>query len=220
MGEPTPFLVLFGPPLYVCVVTVPLASSRLTVLSTSVNSSNASCDKNMDARLMCCDHSGWYCRSPRKPLKKHQTGQHSSTAMNDRRGGGEPLWEHVSLCWGRRADHVGTPSEGSCSLQGGGALLTTDRHGPRPLSLPLWLEWPLRLLQWPPPPLLCCIKILAAINAGKMESSIDTLRVPHEVPQVVWIGHAMCDDGALQCNHRFVFSQSLWYQWMNPEEGV
>lgn len=129
-------------------------------------------------------------------------------------------WEHISLCWGCRADHDGTPSGGSCSRQDGGALLTTDRHGPCPLSLPPWLVWPLRLSQWPPPPLLCCIKTLTAINTGKTESFIDTWRVPQEVPQVVRIGHAMCDDGALQCNHRFVFSQSLWYQRMNAEEGV
>lgn len=75
--------------------------------------------------------------------------------------------ERVSLCWGRRADHDGTPSESSCSGQGGRAPLTTGRHGLHPLSLPPWLEWLLRLSQWPPPPLLCCIKTLTILNASK-----------------------------------------------------
>lgn len=133
--------------------------------------------------------------------------------------------ERVSLCWGRRADHDGTPSGSSCSGQGGRAPLTTGRHGLHPLSLPPWLEWLLRLSQWPPPPLLCCIKTLTVLNASKKkkfknETLIDTWRLHHKVPQVVWIGHAMCDDGALQCDHWFVFCQSLWYQWMNSEEAV
>lgn len=75
--------------------------------------------------------------------------------------------QRVSLCWGRRADHDGTPSGSSCSGQGGRAPLTTGRHGLHPLSLPPWLEWLLRLSQWPPPPLLCCIKTLTVLNASK-----------------------------------------------------
>lgn len=42
----------------------------------------------------------------------------------------------------------------------------------------------------------------------------------NKIPQVVWIGHAMCDNSALECNHWFVFCQRLWYRWMNSEEAV
>lgn len=40
------------------------------------------------------------------------------------------------------------------------------------------------------------------------------------VPQVVWIGHPMGDDSALQCNHWFVFCQCLCYWWMNSEDSI
>lgn len=42
----------------------------LTVLSISVYSSDASCDKNRDASSMCCYHGGRHCRAPGQTLKK------------------------------------------------------------------------------------------------------------------------------------------------------
>lgn len=57
----------------------------LTVLSISVNTSNASRDKDRDTSSMCCYHSGRYCCSPRETLKKHHTVQHSNVAPQARR---------------------------------------------------------------------------------------------------------------------------------------
>lgn len=46
------------------------------------------------------------------------------------------------------------------------------------------------------------------------------MHITQEVPQVVRVGHAMCDDGALQRHHRLVVCQRLCYQRMNSEQGL
>lgn len=131
------------------------------------------------------------------------------------------VWAEVSLCWWRRADLGGTPS-GSCrSGRGGRAPLRTNPHRLHPRSLPRWPEWLPLLSQWPPPPWPCCGE-LQSLSFGLKQ------RVPEftdsrrwfEAPQVVWIGHAMCDDGALQRHHRLVVGQCLRDSWMNSEEAV
>lgn len=48
----------------------------------------------------------------------------------------------------------------------------------------------------------------------------DETRQTAWIPQVVWIGHAMCNNSALKCNNRFVFCQRLWYRRMNSEETL
>jgi len=64
------------------------------------------------------------------------------------------IWDisaEVSLCWSHKADHVVTPLEGSWIGRGSQAPLMTVQHGFPPQLHQLWLEWLLRLAQWPPP---------------------------------------------------------------------
>ena len=133
-----------------------------------------------------------------------------------------------SLCWWRMADPGGTPSRSSCSARGGPAPPPTGRRALCPRSPQPWLELHLQLVRWPPPPLLCCamtlrriiVRVLKQVHSSCWYQSVLTLEGHAGVPQVVWVGHAVCDDSALKGNHWFVFCQRLWYRWMNSEEAV
>lgn len=59
--------------IYPLVGTSPTDSSLLTVLSVSVNSSDASCDKHGDASSMSRYHSGGHGRTPGKALQSYST---------------------------------------------------------------------------------------------------------------------------------------------------